>query len=236
MTATATATKTATVTKRGRQIEFKVMWTDDYCLRELRRFCDEHKNDFAGSLVAFFSRMGKLTKTQWQWAHYLVHCDRHGRPVRPDTAPSPLESFSKIIELFDLAFENGLKYPRLVYSPTGDEDPLVLRRCGAKSRYMGEVNLSNPVPYGTLGARWYGRIARGGTLLPSHDCTPAIVELLAQLASDPAAAARAHGQRTGVCMFCARALTDSRSLSVSYGPICASRFGLPWGDDGDDGN
>lgn len=52
---------------------------------------------------------------------------------------------------------------------------------------------------------------------------------LMQVALDPAAAAASHGKSTGECCFCKRDLSDSRSLTVGYGPICAKNFGLPWG-------
>lgn len=32
------------------------------------------------------------------------------------------------------------------------------------------------------------------------------------------------------CVFCTKALTDERSMSVGYGPDCAARVGLPWGE------
>lgn len=37
------------------------------------------------------------------------------------------------------------------------------------------------------------------------------------------------GQVTGICVFCSRKLTDERSITVGYGPVCADREGLPWG-------
>ena len=37
---------------------------------------------------------------------------------------------------------------------------------------------------------------------------------------------RTHGQ----CVFCARGLTDERSMFVGYGAICAEHNGLPWGE------
>ena len=37
------------------------------------------------------------------------------------------------------------------------------------------------------------------------------------------------GSVTGSCVFCMRTLTDERSISVGYGPICAEHNGLPWG-------
>lgn len=39
------------------------------------------------------------------------------------------------------------------------------------------------------------------------------------------------GKTTGRCVFCSRMLTDERSIEVGYGPICAEREGLPWGEE-----
>jgi hypothetical protein len=47
-------------------------------------------------------------------------------------------------------------------------------------------------------------------------------EALARIASE-------YGHATGVCMFCARDLTDERSIEVGYGPVCAGHHDLPWG-------
>jgi hypothetical protein len=38
------------------------------------------------------------------------------------------------------------------------------------------------------------------------------------------------GKLWGSCVFCSRLLTDERSVTVGYGPICAEHNGLPWGD------
>lgn len=38
------------------------------------------------------------------------------------------------------------------------------------------------------------------------------------------------GAVTGSCIFCMRTLTDERSITVGYGPICADHNGLPWGE------
>lgn len=37
------------------------------------------------------------------------------------------------------------------------------------------------------------------------------------------------GHRAGACVFCSRRLDDERSLAAGYGPVCASKFDLPWG-------
>lgn len=36
--------------------------------------------------------------------------------------------------------------------------------------------------------------------------------------------------QTGICNFCLRGLVDARSVWHNYGPVCADKFGLPWGD------
>jgi Family of unknown function (DUF6011) len=41
--------------------------------------------------------------------------------------------------------------------------------------------------------------------------------------------AAAFGKDTGHCCACARTLTDDRSVSVGYGPVCAAKYGWPWG-------
>jgi hypothetical protein len=35
---------------------------------------------------------------------------------------------------------------------------------------------------------------------------------------------------TGICNFCYRGLKDARSVRRNYGPDCATKYGLPWGD------
>lgn len=42
--------------------------------------------------------------------------------------------------------------------------------------------------------------------------------------------AAAFGAMTERCCFCAKAIDTPESVAVGYGPICAAKFGLPWGD------
>lgn len=53
---------------------------------------------------------------------------------------------------------------------------------------------------------------------------------LLKFASDPVTHSAIYGQRVGRCCFCAKELTTAKSRSVGYGPICANRWNLPWGD------
>jgi hypothetical protein len=56
---------------------------------------------------------------------------------------------------------------------------------------------------------------------------------LANLSADTlttAAQAAAFGKLVGRCCFCSHAIDTPESTAVGYGPVCASKYGLPWGD------
>ena len=57
-----------------------------------------------------------------------------------------------------------------------------------------------------------------------------IAARLREFADDPARVAGEHGRLTGNCCFCHHTLEDARSTAVGYGPVCASHYGLPWGE------
>jgi hypothetical protein len=58
----------------------------------------------------------------------------------------------------------------------------------------------------------------------------AVRAFIVDFSNNPEQVARVHGHATGNCCFCTRELTDARSVAVGYGPICASHFGLEWGE------
>lgn len=58
--------------------------------------------------------------------------------------------------------------------------------------------------------------------------------LLEALWRDPVSFCDVHGKVTHVCCFCAAQLSTKESTERGYGPVCASRFGLPWGDRAND--
>ena len=51
-----------------------------------------------------------------------------------------------------------------------------------------------------------------------------------QLVSRALARVEDHGKRTGKCIYCRRKLTHNFSLQAGYGPICAEKYHLPWGE------
>lgn len=132
---------------------------------------------------------------------------------------------AKVRGLISTAKSKGLKHPKIRLQ-TDDGKPVVVSVAGPKSRYSGDLMLTDG---GSFGSNvWYGRIA-GSELVPSRAMTPQVQALLEALGNDPERVAAAYGRLTGNCCFCSKALTDGRSTAVGYGPICADKFGLAWG-------
>jgi hypothetical protein len=139
----------------------------------------------------------------------------------------PAKRYPKILALLQRAHEK-LKYPK-VRLELEDGRKVKLQLAGSQSRTPGTVNVTDGKPFGEN--VWYGRIALDGAWEPSRSGCPAEVEvLLDRLEVDPAGLAKVHGQRFGNCCFCGLELTTKESVCAGYGPICADKWGLPWGD------
>lgn len=61
------------------------------------------------------------------------------------------------------------------------------------------------------------------------DYAPGVVTSLSEDTLMDAEAAAKFGADYGVCCNCARLLTDSRSVTAGYGPVCAANNEWPWG-------
>jgi hypothetical protein len=142
--------------------------------------------------------------------------------------PTPQASLASVIALFDKAHESGLKHPAIHVTVEGN--PLCLKRCGAKSKYAGEVHASNGAGFNDPDNVYFGRVDRTGKFHPAAGSTPAVAAILEVLSKDPAAFAAAYGRKTGNCCFCNAKLEDERSTVQGYGPVCAKKWGLAWGE------
>lgn len=99
-------------------------------------------------------------------------------------------------------------------------------------RMDGAVWYVQPAKSGYLTARMVTErgleYVRGGVKrLSSGGATPIVGEELQQVAAQ-------YGALHSHCIFCSRDLTDERSDpkqgGVGYGPVCANKYGLPWGN------
>ena len=158
--------------------------------------------------------------------------EAEGRSTRPAQAKLDL---TRVTTMFDKAAET-LKRPFVIFATYKPHpDPIL----AAQGKQVVDVEFrvsqapatgKNPGSlYVKRAGEYQGKIARDGTFSAARDAHPGMVEALRAFAADPARAALAYGQATSNCCFCARELTDQRSVDAGYGPICASRFGLPWG-------
>lgn len=183
----------------------------------------ERDRAFALSLLQQLTRRD-LSQKQWDWVVRLA--DRATKPQAPRQTTS-LGSVAGLLDLFNTAKANGLKNPAIVaQSPVG---PIRISVAGGNARFPGTINVAEKGRFGE--AKWFGRIKLDGTFEAARDgAPPALVAYLAEFAAKPAETAAVHGHTTGNCCFCDRPLTDARSTSVGYGPICAKKWSLPWGE------
>jgi hypothetical protein len=75
------------------------------------------------------------------------------------------------------------------------------------------------------GGKWVGKIV-AGKFVRFRACTDEQQARVLAAAADPAAAARAFGQRFTSCSCCGRELTNAKSRELGIGPICAEKWGL----------
>lgn len=182
---------------------------------------------FASSLISKGGARG-LSGPMRYWVFELIK-----RAENKDKAPNVVDlagDFGPVFALFDKASEK-LKYPKVRIS-TDKGEPVVMNVAGPRSKYPGYLNLSDGGPFGAN--EWYGRVSPDGKWeVPRKDYGEKMVrvaKLLKAFGEDPAGVAEAYGKMSGCCSFCARALSDERSLKVGYGPVCAENYGLPWGE------
>jgi Family of unknown function (DUF6011) len=192
---------------------------------------EQRHHPFAKSLCAQFAAKGQLSGSQWHWVEQFAdQIECYGVPdfTKLTKKPVQLDSFKGVFDLFETAKQH-LKYPTILLKlPDGSN--LRLSLPGPSSKYHGKVGLTDGKPYGQN--KWYGAIDPAGQWTPSEAgkaIKDDLTQILAKLAQNPARVAAEYGKLTGCCCFCNSTLTDEKSTDVGYGPVCAKRFGLPWG-------
>ncbi len=196
-------------------------------LRGLVATLDERSREFASSLISQFDARGTLSPRQWPWVDTLI--ERAGEATTKASAPVVSEKIGDLAPLqalFDRARVH-LKKPAIVIGLDGIGE-LRIAEAGPQSRDPGSVNVSINGRTGT----WFGKILKDGHFQASRKVPtpPTLIAGMKEFAKDPAAAAAKHGKLTGRCCFCNLHLTDARSTSQGWGPVCADHWGVPWGE------
>ncbi len=146
------------------------------------------------------------------------------RAKRPLATSAFTADLTRLRKMFELAQEKGLAHPKIKI----EIDGVSLRFAPAplSGRNPGYIYVHRRRADGAF--VYTGKVAENGTYF-GHSGDGALAAIRA-FAADPASRAAAHGHKTGMCCFCSRELTDPASVAVGYGPICADRYGLPYGE------
>ncbi len=72
---------------------------------------------------------------------------------------------------------------------------------------------------------YLGKITEENRFITSRECDAATEAEVIRVATDPKAAAEAHGHEYGYCSCCGRELTNPESVARGIGPVCAERWG-----------
>lgn len=207
-------TTTHTITRRGVSETFESDLTLLEALAILEK--SERLSEFAKSLLEKARAGYFLSPTQVAWIHRIALDLRDAAPSKLDLTP--------ILDLLRCAAEAQKRYPRITLR---DGDNAVIQITLARDGRRAWVRSPETR---NLSARLRACIEADGRVTSREARFKRVLEpVLAALAADPAAVAGQHGVATGMCSFCGRPLSDARSREVGYGPICADRFGLPWG-------
>lgn len=197
-------------------------------LRQHIEVLDVSRRDFATNLVEFLDRKQYWSEKQLTWARRLaqsIHDELRSRePAQPvvDVAIQGLDlgDVKPLVAMLTRARSLGVVYPAIrmeefiIRLPKTADLDLVVRVASDKS-FLGKFQDS----------RWFVH-PRYRNLRIEEDFLALMREYLEQ----PIEKSSLMGRRFGRCMFCWRTLERDASINVGYGPICAERYGLPWGD------
>lgn len=185
-------------------------------------------HDIARDMLQRGARYG-LSDKQWAFLYVIVsrasgtNAPRAPRQVDPITSPK----FPRVLELFASALRNGLAKPRVRFM-TGAGLHIAL---APSSKYPNSIRVLDAKAtddsrrfHGWIDAQGF-HVARGCDSSLASD----IVDTLRKVEVDPVAAAKLYGRQTSSCCMCGRHLDTSESVTAGYGPICADKYGLPWG-------
>lgn len=137
-------------------------------------------------------------------------------PVKADDVPD----LTAVVTLLTDATAH-ITYPKVHFEDTN----IVLALAGNRARFPGSVNVTSEGSYGNND--FFGRIHTDGRFEPSRCVTDKVKDFLVNLSADVIGTVKAHGKDTGNCCFCSRPLSDDKSVTVGYGPVCAKTFSLP---------
>lgn len=173
--------------------------------------------EFATDLVRQFQERGSLSPKQMHWVGVLTERYVEIEPLYGD--------FKAIQVMFRLAADK-IKQPKVRLQT--EEGRYVQLNFNPKSKQI-DVYVDGWAGHGYR--KFAGWIKDAETLVPymRDRMTDDVKNVIQELALDPEQVSKTMAARLGVCIYCAQRLTDERSKSAGYGPVCAKNYGLAWG-------
>lgn len=218
----------AVSTRRDGVVAFRSSLTDEQAIQCLF-YVAASGNSFAADLRRAANSRG-LSESQARWAHKLANdwllkmqkSSVNSEENSANSVNSEVNQTSALFATFDNARAKGAKRMKIK-----------LQDCILKPSQTGDdvwvLDPHNSVEnrWGTMTPAYLGKVNRIHGIVGSF--SDAVMAQVQAACVNPAGVAAEYGHETGNCSFCSKELTDNRSLSVGYGPVCADKFGLPWG-------
>jgi hypothetical protein len=181
----------------------------------------EGAEGFAGEMVKVY-RHGRLSDRQRYWLHRLASQEVVRRAVTPAPSREVPVALETLARLMNLAAAR-LQKPKITFALP--EGALRISFANARIARQGSLFVSSPdysIRYGVVSPA-------GRAFAPAPNCPDWVLACLNAFSNDPAGFAARYGRLTGRCCFCDHPLVTEESVSVGYGPVCASHMELPWG-------
>jgi hypothetical protein len=197
---------------------------------------------YGTGLVDYHNRHGRLTERQIPYCHKIAlrlprpHYESELTPLpsaAPVTPPAP-----QIRTLYEVPTVTPPVEPVTIPGIDLSAVFAMLRRAATHLQspaiIVGNLKFSVRRQGGmgvyTSRGSWLGNTDEAGMFVPNpRFVSETLAAEIRTFAADPVGVTARAGRTTGRCCYCRRPLSDDRSTAVGYGPICASRFGLPWG-------
>jgi hypothetical protein len=187
---------TFTIVKKNQEIEFNSMFFDLNDARDHLLKC-MNSSTFAMDLVS----KNKLSAKQIAWIHYLAT-----ENVK-EMQEAEGEYLQLVQKMYGAVKNNTRKFKMRL---PGVEISTVPNGANVGALYIFENN------------SYVGKITKQGIL--KANVSEDVLNILLDANENLLQLAKIYGHESGSCSVCGRTLTDSLSIQMGIGPICAKRF------------
>jgi len=132
------------------------------------------------------------------------------------TTPQDTREYAELFALFSKA-ATTLRYPAISFTLADT------RKCRLYLATKGYIAVK-------IEGEYTGKIPDAGHSLILYNQSKEIWNEIRQFCLSPISQSQIKGRKYGYCCFCGRDLDNASSVFHGYGPICADKYGLPWGD------